>query len=373
VVDEWWEQGHEDLIGLTLLAEDGVPARRDPHGTEAIGVLLAQANGYGMVGIAPGASLVFAYPYTQRDGEGKLFSIADAIDRCQSHLRPGDVLLVEREVESLLVEVERDCFDAIRHATTRGVIVIEPAGNRGRDLGNEMPLKENHPDSGAIIVGAGWEGTPQQPIGRSRFANSNYGNLVAVQAYGYDVASLGGDSPYVGGNVPGSAPGPVPGFAETSAASAIVAGVALIASSVVALLEPRGQGIPPDRLRDIMIDTGSAQAVTSPVEHIGPQPSLPAMLRAIRRALYQEHGLSTVPPTLPALSPHERRLLGLIGSGLGDDDIAAILSGPRLNPPRTRADIEGERGAILQKLGVAALDAPDAALTAGVVWDGLQV
>jgi hypothetical protein len=354
VVDDWWEETHEDLAGVQVVAQTGVSAEKDPHGTKVVGILLAQSNGIGMVGIAPGAALVFSYPYTCKTGEGKLYSIADAIERSLEHLSFGDVLLIERQVGGVMVEAERDCLDAIRHAVAQGILVIEPAGNAGQDLASVLPA--NHPDSGAIVVGAGQEGSPQRRVTRSRFVNSNYGACVRLQAFGYDVATLTDPSAYVGDGTPG--------FAETSAASAIVAGAALLASSLAKLLDPDGHGLSPSALRDIMVSTGSPQAPPDLQRPVGPQPNVPAILRAIRGSLRQQHNIA-VPHHSPApqartLNVEDRYLLSLVASGLPDDAIANLLSLLAPVLPGGSTGPSGEqlarrRAALLAGLGVTEL------------------
>lgn len=163
-----WNLEHADLIeaGITLI--DGVPATDKisvNHGTAVLGVIAAADDGRCVVGIAP--EIVSARVVSLQHGD--FVNLPRAILLAIRELRFGDVLLIE--VHSDLgegfvpVEAQRSVFDLVRLATARGVVVIEPAGNGGKDLDDlnrkengstgARPLDRRHPsfrDSGALVV-----------------------------------------------------------------------------------------------------------------------------------------------------------------------------------------------------------------------------
>lgn len=348
VVDDYWNRYHVDLAHVRLHGETGVMNEVNDHGTNAVGILFATKDRKGLMGFATGAELVFAYPYTRLAGGGLTYSVADAISRAASLLRGGDVLLIERQIAFKAVERVRVCHDAIRHATAKGIVVIEPAGNGGFNLddanddGNAVDLASE--DSGAIMVGAGLESSPQRyRYNRAPADKSCFGRRVDVQAFGLNVLTTAGRGP-LGERLRGlrrrsSQPEPEKiasgkkgdeaftyGFNGTSSASAIVAGAMAVACSVVKSLDPKGEPLPPAVLRDLIVQTGSPQTLAdSPGKHIGPQPNLPALIRAIREALYERHQVALPQGDKPNLTAVEKWLVSLLGSGLPESDIAEEL------------------------------------------------
>jgi hypothetical protein len=146
---------------------------------------------------------------------------------------PGDVILIElqlrwrfKRTEEIYLPVEWFplIYDVIRHTTDLGIVVVEAAGNgdgkangidlmdsalresrlipprstypydyisvNGQPLGSPNPFDPQSPNSGAVVVGAGWGGGGSSPD-RSRLDFSNYGSRVDVQAQGNQVVSTG--------------------------------------------------------------------------------------------------------------------------------------------------------------------------------------
>ncbi len=98
-------------------------------------------------------------------------------------------------MEKLPVEVEAAAFDAIRHVTDLGIVVVEAAGNGGHDLDAYLDGKNRHVldrssidfrDSGAIMVGAATSTIPH-----SRLDFSNHGSRIDCYGWGADIDTTG--------------------------------------------------------------------------------------------------------------------------------------------------------------------------------------
>jgi hypothetical protein len=296
---EWaWEAAHEDLQSRRGLV-GGTPSGDTNHGTAVVGVLGAQQNGFGVTGIAHGASL----------GWHAVSTISSqAIEDAAAISRPGDILLLEihragprynfapRDDQRGYIAIEwwPDDFDAIRFAVNRGVIVVEAAGNGGEDFDDDLyetpsttfggdwrnPYRRTAGDSGAIVVGAGAppKGTHGSNWGpdRSRLDFSNYGSAVDAQGWGREVTSCGyGD--LQGG--PDRRRWYTDQFSGTSSASPIVAGaLACIQGYLVAAGR---RVLTPGEARAMLRETGSPQQSASgrpSTQRIGNRPDLEAML-----------------------------------------------------------------------------------------------
>lgn len=177
------------------------------------------------------------------------------------------------------VEWWPDDFDAIRYAASKGVIVVEAAGNGGQNLDAAVyntaqvgfpaswrnPFNTANPTSGAVLVGAGMP--PAGTHGRNAETNSgdsyadrgrcyfsNYGARVDAQGWGWEVTTTG----Y--GDLQGGADQNLwytDQFSGTSSASPIVVGTLACVQGVL-----RSSGripLSPARARELLRATGSPQ------------------------------------------------------------------------------------------------------------------
>jgi len=215
-----WRFTHEDLLLKLSGVVGGIPTTDlgwRNHGTAVAGEISADRNSLGVEGICPEA--VFGGVSIFGPGQGS----ANAIKQAADHLKAGDIILIElhrpgprhnfqsRPDQKGYVAIEwwPDDFDAIKYATSRGVLVVEAAGNGSEDLDDTIynnpamgfpaswtnPYNRSNRDSGTIVVGAGapppgTHGANHGPD-RSRLDFSNYGELVDAQGWGREVTSTG--------------------------------------------------------------------------------------------------------------------------------------------------------------------------------------
>src|SRR6185503_17205737 len=148
---------------------------------------------------------------------------AAAINQAATRLRAGDIILLEMHRPGprfafaaradqrgyIAVEWWPDDFAAILNATSRGIIVVEAAGNGAENLDDVLyqtpgagfpagwrnSFRRTNRDSGAIVVGAG--APPPRTHGRdngpdrSRLDFSNWGALIDAQGWGREVTTSG--------------------------------------------------------------------------------------------------------------------------------------------------------------------------------------
>ncbi len=299
-----WNRSHEDLskAGAPGVAVPNGTAC-DPfagqagatdHGTAVLGELAGDANGFGVTGLATGATIRTVNTASLNANGSCAVNVANAIYAAADRAAPGDVILIEQQAFGpnykgdangfgyVPVEWEQTgaVWGAIRNATDRGLIVIEPAANGYQDLDSAAYNDSTGRnwftyDSGAIMVGAGnapgcTYGT-NPTVARGRLSFSNYGSRLNVQGWGSCVTTTGygGLQGVSGGNTAYRAT-----FSGTSSASPIVAASAAVVSSVA---EARGATLTPATVRTTLRDTGRPQAYGN-TGLIGPLPDLRAAI-----------------------------------------------------------------------------------------------
>ena len=283
-IEKGWNLDHEDLTGQ-VCRRFGESAP-DAHGTAVLGILCAapldaQNQPLGVIGIAYGAAVGVTPFQTQGSDD---INPEGAIRRVLRWLSPGDVLLLEVDAtrpglkakpntEPLLpVEAWAHGRAAIRLACSKGVYVVEAAGNGGFSL-NEREHGV-HRTGPALMVGAGHFKT-----GKALFF-SNRGPRVDLQGWGHNVVTSGAA---------------IDGFRDlqlrndtnqcytaqfsgTSSAAAIVAGCVAVISGVVKAhgFDP----LTPSEMKALLHKTGSFRSRYQN-SGIGPLPNLRAALKAL--------------------------------------------------------------------------------------------
>lgn len=228
---EWgWRFTHEDLTqnqGGVVSGTNSSDLDSENHGTAVIGEFSGDLNTFGITGISPNARVSAVSLVTH--------SSAQAIRIAADRLRPGDIILLEvhragpqytlgdwSNFGYIAIEWWPDDFDAIRYAVSKGILVVEAAGNGGQNLDAAVyntrpvghprlgtfpaswknPFNPANPSSGAVVVGAGMppsgtHGRNRQPdwgdvyADRGRCFFSNYGARVDAQGWGWEVTSTG--------------------------------------------------------------------------------------------------------------------------------------------------------------------------------------
>ena len=296
-----WRFTHEDLTqnqGGVVAGSPLAGVDWTNHGTAVLGEYSGDVNTVGIIGIASDA-------VASAISHGSIGSAA-AINQAASRLRAGDIILLEMHRPGprfafasradqrgyIAVEWWPDDFAAILNATSRGIIVVEAAGNGAENLddalyqtpGSGFPtgwrnsFRRANRDSGAIVVGAGAPppGTHGRDHGpdRSRLDFSNWGALIDAQGWGREVTSCG----Y--GDLQGGTNEDLwytETFSGTSSASPIVTGVI---ACIQGMAKARGRPVlTPVQVRNCLRSTGSPQqdAPGRPAtQRIGNRPDLRA-------------------------------------------------------------------------------------------------
>jgi hypothetical protein len=277
-----WRFTHEDLLqnqGGVIGGTQSTNLGWRNHGTAVVGEFGGDNSTFGVTGICPDAGVRAISIFGGLGSAGAIRQAADA-------LSAGDIILIElhrpglrhnfqgRDDQLGYIPVEwwPDDFAAILYATSRGVIVIEAAGNGAENLDDAIyntrptgfpatwsnPFNRSNPQCGAILVGAGAPppGTHGNNHGadRSRLGFSNFGACIDAQGWGREVTTCG----Y--GDLQGGTNEDLwytDRFSGTSSASPIVVGAVGCLQGVL-----RAAGRPlltPATARDILRTTGSPQ------------------------------------------------------------------------------------------------------------------
>ncbi len=273
------------------------------HGASVWGVIFGRDNAVGGVGIAPGLERPARVSYRKfrADNPAALdienyYFVEALLKAIREHAQPGDVLLIEAELVSGdvfnggpgLVEINSPVEtqplerDAIQLAVSLGIIVVEAAGNGGANLDDTSlywgdAFKEGQAgfeDSGAILVGAS-----VPPSHSEKLEQSNHGRRVNCFAWGSNVLAPG--SLNVALDYHRSY---ITSFGGTSAASAIIAGVAVLVQSYYKA--QTGNLLSPMAMRALLSDSANGlnrradQANPALALGIGVMPDLKKLLDA---------------------------------------------------------------------------------------------
>ena len=256
-VEHAFDGGHEDLsmtIDVVVPQPAGIALPDIGHGMAAMGIVAADDNSLGGVGISPKTKLGFASRTSVNPNDDP---VLDSLAKAVGALQFGDVLLIELQavyddpVTQILYYAPIEVDPAVRHhvelAIASGITVIEPAGDSTYDV-----TAACGPNSGAIIVGGIDPGTARRD---GALHPSGYGARVDCCAPAGSVVTCGGtDATKLIQGAVGSSDSYTNGFGGTSASGAIVAGAASLFQSFV--LMRLGFRLPPSTVRQVLRDTG---------------------------------------------------------------------------------------------------------------------
>lgn len=277
-IESGWRLDHDELLTADIRRLSVFGSNQVDHGTAVAGIVVGSDNGVGTIGIVPNAGFELI---TADRGLGPPGNLAAAIGIAAARLGAGDVLLLEAALPfrpgnnpDVLLEFRRSEQVAIGIATSRGITVIEPAGNGGLNLDAFPALAHTRPgsptfvDSGAIVVGAAELTGPASDVWARTF--SSFGSRVDCFAAGSGIRAPSS-----------AATNSYQFFGGTSGASAIIAG---LVASLQAMTRASGQA--PLLPADIRLLLRSASLGTLPGDPLGARiGAMPDLRLIITRAL----------------------------------------------------------------------------------------
>ena len=158
VIDTGIDLDHPDLRvdgprSINFVANETSPDDLNGHGTHVAGTIAAIDNKVGVIGVAPGATVV-SVRVLNRDGSGTLSGVIAGVDYVAQHGRQGDVANM-----SLSGGASQSLDDAVINASAGGVRFALAAGNDRADAGNSSPARANGPNIftvSAFAIGDNW-------------------------------------------------------------------------------------------------------------------------------------------------------------------------------------------------------------------------
>ena len=176
VLDTGCDLNHPDLKnnlikGFNLIDKNKEPIDDNGHGSHVTGIICAENNDIGMVGVAP-KTKVIPIKVLDEDGSGNLIDVADGIR-----------LAVEQKVDFITLSLGspnpvQQVRKAIQHAESKGIVTFCAAGNAGKT--HEIFYPANYPETIGI-------GSIAKDFNRSPFSCT--GNDLDFLAPGSDIFS----------------------------------------------------------------------------------------------------------------------------------------------------------------------------------------
>lgn len=162
VLDTGVDLDHPDLTrnllpGMNFVNPGKPPHDDNQHGTHVAGIIAAENNAIGMVGVAPESKIIPVKVLDKR-GAGNLVNVAKGI-RWAADEANADLICMSLGSPNPVQEVRK----AIQHARSKGVVCFVAAGNSGRTKNLFYPAE--YPETVAI-------GSIDETLSRSGFSNT---------------------------------------------------------------------------------------------------------------------------------------------------------------------------------------------------------
>lgn len=162
VLDTGCDLDHPDLKsnllpGLNLINSSKEPWDDNGHGTHVSGIIAAENNEIGMVGVAPSAKII-PVKVLDKYGNGGLVEVSKGI-RWSVDVAKADLICMSLGAPNPVQEVRK----AIQYAESKGVICFVAAGNAG--LTKQIYYPAEYPETIAI-------GSIDEDFSRSNFSNT---------------------------------------------------------------------------------------------------------------------------------------------------------------------------------------------------------
>ncbi len=244
IIDTGIDLKHPDLNVNTALQKTCVPGTKNAnddngHGTHVAGIAAAIDNGRGVVGVAPGASLV-PVKVLARNGSGLISWVICGVDHVTRHANTIEVANM-----SLGCACHSNALHlAVKRSVEAGVTYVVAAGNSASDVSNFDPASYPEVITVSAIVDTdgkcGGQGPSTNYGDDDTFATfSNFGAGVDLAAPGVDILSTYKGQSYAI-------------MSGTSMASPHVAGAA-------ALYKANNPSSTPDQVRNTLVTSGIPQ------------------------------------------------------------------------------------------------------------------
>jgi len=164
VLDTGCDLDHPDLVGNLIDGMNFIDSSKKPwddnkHGTHVCGIIAAENNEIGMVGVAPNAKII-PVKVLDKNGNGNAKSICQGI-RWAVDVAHADFICMSLGCPSPVDEVR----DAIQYALSKKVICFVAAGNSG--VTQQIFYPANYPETIGI-------GSIDENFNRSNFSNTGY-------------------------------------------------------------------------------------------------------------------------------------------------------------------------------------------------------
>ena len=186
IIDTGIDLKHPDLkvetaAGMNFYAVGTSPNDENGHGTHVAGTVAALNNSIGVIGVAPGASVV-SVRVLDRRGSGSMSGVLAGVNHVAAKGAAGDVANM-----SLGGGPFKALDDAIIAAASKGIFFAIAAGNDTKDASNYSPARTNGTNVYTVSAFAGGD----------TFASfSNFGTPVDYSAPGVSIKSTWKGSSY---------------------------------------------------------------------------------------------------------------------------------------------------------------------------------